>query len=327
MTISGLMVDMITFGQCKRLQGKGYVSSRSYFQLSAQPNGCECLGHQKHVCLARSGRTASLALLVLIPTVLAGPVENQLQSEIDAVKKQIAQTQSQIDKVKSDRENDKHAYLGYTKQFGSYYVKLKSELDSINSDSRQVKRDLAVLNRQIDSLGSREDELNHLSVALREALLDAGQRMLALLASSSPGSVAGQRIPLEFLMSEIRGLTIDNNEAIERLWQIYQSIDDLTERVEVFTGASPVDFIPGQADFLQIGLAYLGCVNEQGTLGAQWVPVSPDSGTWVALPRQADAQALHQAIKVRQGNAVPQIVHVPFDQPIWSPRDDKGGNL
>jgi ABC-type transporter Mla subunit MlaD len=249
---------------------------------------------------------------VLVVSAGAGPRE-LLEKEAQELKSKIADTKAKINDTRGQMKRDVDQFGGYKGQAEKYNARVKSERDSLKHDYKSLQREMDQLSGNINATQSRQKELEQTRVSAGQVLLDACDRLKKIIATLPPGSARAQAAPLEFLRSEISAKSVENNEALERILQIYHTLDDIAQSIEVFQGPSTFDQIPGQVDFIQIGLAYLALVSDNGSAGALWVPTEDSTGgAWQKIDNATYLANLRKAVKIRGGNAVPEIVDLPF---------------
>ena len=75
--------------------------------------------------------------------------------------------------------------------------------------------------------------------------------------------------------------------------------------------------------YIQIGLTWLGVVSENGEIGAVWTAPAPGAkGGWKSISQSADLLALWKGVQVHQGQAVPQLVSLPFNTVLAKESDE-----
>lgn len=188
----------------------------------------------------------------------------------------------------------------------------------------------ATLHRQYEQTGVRIDSLqleidavtrccSNLAISRKRfggGMIKACDRLLAALDRLAPVTVSSHSAALRFLKSEIEGKSVDNPEALERLWQIIFAVNDLAASVDVHTAASPVPSIAGEMFFIRIGLSWLGCVESKGAAAFIWHADTAAGGSWIPVEHPIEVAAMLKCAKMYQGNAVPEIIGLPFDQTL-----------
>ncbi len=241
----------------------------------------------------------------------------ELEKEIKDLQKKIRNTQDNIKKVKKKIKADKKTFSSYENRQESYFNRHEAELDSLKSDYSRLHDKTDSLAGDIQQTKNRQHELDLLQEQFTRLLLKACSELKEKLAKLPLKMVHNQISAVDFLRSELSVNAVDNIEALERFWQIQNVLSESGQSVDVAPGQSPVPFIKGQVDFIRLGFAYCAIVNEKGSAGALWVP-SADStgGKWVEHTNPQNLLALKKCVGIRQGNAVPEIVGVPFQHPV-----------
>lgn len=252
----------------------------------------------------------------------------ELEKEIKALQKKISTTKDNIKNVKKKIKADKQAFSAYQKQYKRYFNQQNAELDSLKNDYSRLQYKADSLSQSIQEVKSKQHELDLLQERFFQLSLNACKELKATLLRLPPGNTQNQINALDFLHSELSVKAVDNVEALARLWQILLALTEGSQSIDIFPAQSPVPFISGQVDFIRLGYAYLAIVNEKGTAGALWIPSADSSGgTWIENKNPQHLLALKKCVKIRQGNAVPEIIGIPFKHPIHADTlYQKGGN-
>lgn len=252
----------------------------------------------------------------------------ELEKEMRELQNKIKSTKSNIKNVKKKIKADKKAFSAYQKQNNNYSNRQREELESLKNDYNNLQSKTDSLSQIIQKVKSRQREMDLLQERFSKLLLDACEELKQTIKMLPPGNIKSQLSSLEFLQSELSVKAVDNTEALERLWQILAALSEDSESITIFPSQSPVSFISGQVNVIRIGYAYLAIVNEKGTAGALWIPSAESSGgNWVENKNPQQLLALKKCVNIRQGNAVPEIVGIPFNHPIQDDsQDNKGGS-
>jgi molecular chaperone GrpE (heat shock protein) len=280
----------------------------------------------------------SISFRVVVATALVGlfalsaPTLARNKEEKEALRKEIAELKTKIQSVKSDIEyvngkivEDKKAFVRYGKHASKNQKGLLAERDSLKKDYRSLSQQTEALARRAQQVKHQQREYDLMHEALSKTLMAACDEILATLEQFPPTHVEKPRDAVAFLRSEINAKSVDNMEAMERLWQVLGSLDDAGLRVDVFSGPSPDPAFSGNVDFIRLGHAYLACINGDGDWGAVWVPGADSAGTWQPVREETDLMALKKTAKIRQGKAVPSIARLPFSHPVVADSTEEGG--
>jgi hypothetical protein len=271
--------------------------------------------------------TVLVGLLVSAPPALARNKE-----EKQAIRKEIAELKTKIQSVKTDIEyvsskivEDEKAFGRYRKHFTKNNRELLEERESLKKEYRSLSRKTKELTRRAQQVKGRQGEYDLMHETLSEMLMAACDELLAALAEFPPTHVEKAKDATAFLRSEINAKSVDNMEAMERLWQVLGSVHGAGLRVDVFSGPSPDPSYGGNVDFIRLGHAYLACINSDGDWGAVWVPGADSAGTWQPVREETELMAIKKAVKRRQGKAVPTIARLPFRHPVVVDSTGEGG--
>ena len=116
--------------------------------------------------------------------------------------------------------------------------------------------------------------------------------------------------PIGYLVGEIEAGSVENTEALYRLFRIVWDLRTVCREIQVVEVTSPVPQMRGTIYRLRMGSVFEAIVDLKGEKAFLWN--TPDSGTgrWIALPRE-DAASILTAVKIREGKTVPELVHLP----------------
>lgn len=267
-------------------------------------------------------RPLLIAPIVLVLLVFGTPGRGadeypELRREIQEWERKIADTEKKIASVKGRAAQDKEEFQAYRARHRQYRSEQKALLDSLRRDHTGLREVADSLTASLQTLRMRQDEYDRRQEAFRRRLVGACREVARFVDSLPPGNVDAQRKALEFLRSELASKSASTIEGLERLWQIVLRLADDAEALEVYSGASPLEGAADHGYFVRIGFAYLAFVNEEGSSAALWIPAGDSlSARWVELERQSKIASLHQAVRIRQGKTVPEIIGLPMHHPV-----------
>jgi hypothetical protein len=271
-------------------------------------------GYERHHRLLRHGIEA---IVVLGLGFSAFAIENEdLENEINRLKKELSQVRLERQRAAEDMAKDKKDFADYQQRIATRKSECVAETDSI-------KRQAALLAQKRDSLAAivngsqlKRKQYDLLQDSFRQSVLDACARLLAL-AKTTPADIANQTVgALTFLMNDCKAKTIDNIEALHRLTQIIQNLDEADATIQIGQETSAVPEIRGSASMLRIGGVFEAIVDDEGKVCAYWRGVdSLDRQRWEVVRDPAMASLVLKAILVRQGKALPSFIDLPFGRP------------
>jgi len=252
-----------------------------------------------------------------------------LEKEINELQGKIKSTNEKIQNVKKKIGDDEKSFSGYQKQNSDYSGHQNEELENLKRDYTRLQNETDSLSGIILKVKNNQHELDLLQERYTRLLINACEELKRILSGLPPANIQNQVSACEFLLSELSIKAVDNAEALERFWQILGALSENALSIDIFSGQSPVPFMPGQVDFIRIGHAYLAAVNEHGTSGAIWVGAKESTTAgWSKVIKPEQVLALKKCISIRQGNTVPEIIGIPFEHVIVedTPVDQKGGS-
>lgn len=250
--------------------------------------------------------------------------EANLSNQIREIKRKIASVKDEIDRTESRTASDRTDFERYRSDYSHQSTQQQNRIDSLNADLESTRRGADSLTEVVTTLRTRQKEFILRGQSVTTVLARACDTLAIYLGRLPHNVVAERASALAFLAGEITAHSVDNIEALERFWQILDGIQRDGVSLDVFTGTSPLPSLPGQVSFVRLGLAWFALVNEAGTAAALWH--SSDStagGIWVPIQDPAQCADLAKAVAVRSGNAVPQMVQIPVNNPLAAETDEE----
>ena len=191
--------------------------------------------------------------------------------------------------------------------------RLLKDKDTLAQQSLHATRQADSVLLEIEDVRRRYAELKAKQSHFGDCMDKACREALTVLKTLPPANLENHLSALEFLQSEIAGKSVENPEALERFWQILHAVDDMARSIDVYTAPSPVAAIQGDVFFIRLGLAWLGIVDQKGGKAFVWQKDSAgQAGEWHAVADPVEAASMLKGAKIRQGNAVPEIVSLPI---------------
>jgi len=256
--------------------------------------------------------TAILAVVSVVFSALA--IENvETENEINRLKKELSQVRLERQRVAEDIAQDKKEFADYQERAAARKSECKTETDSIKDQTAllvQKKDSLAALSNGAQ-LKRKQYELEQES--FRQSILDACARLTAVAKKMPPG-VSNQSVgALTFLTQDCTSKTIDNIEALHRLMQIIQNLDEASSAIQIGQETSAVPEIHGSASMVRIGNIFEAVADDDGKVCAYWSGVdSLGHERWDVVRDPAKASLVLKAISVRQGKALPSFIDLPY---------------
>ena len=237
-----------------------------------------------------------------------------VENEIGRIKKELSQARVERQKVAEDISKDAREFADY----GQRAVARKSE-GIAETDS--IKRETALTVKKSDSLAAvisglqlKRKQYDLMQEAFRQSVLAACARIQSF-AKTTPDGASNQIVgSLTFLMNDCSSKAIDNVEAVRRLMQIIQNLDEASAAIQVGQETAAVPEIRGAGSMLRIGDIFEAVIDEEGKVCAFWHGADArGQGRWDVVRDPAAAAVVLKAINVRQGKALPSFVDVPYD--------------
>jgi hypothetical protein len=272
-------------------------------------------GYEKH---KRIVRLAIEAIAILSLGFSAFAIENvDLENEINRLKKELSQVRIERQRAAEDIARDK-------KEFADYQQRTATRKNECATETDSIKRQTVLLVQKKDSLAAiinasqiKRKQYELLQESFRQGVMDACARLLDL-AKKAPAAISNQTVgALTFLINDCKAKTIDNIEALHRLMQIIQNLDDAGASIQIGQETSEVPEIRGSASMLRIGAVFEAIVDDDGKVCAYWSGVdSLGHERWDVIRDPAMASLVLKAILVRQGKALPSFIDLPYGRSV-----------
>ncbi len=225
------------------------------------------------------------------------------EADITALNKKILQNTK-------ERRTEEKQHEVYTKSFAEELARDSKALASLEGEFKGLQKSADSLARLIAGVQYKGVEFSRKQKSFTAQLLAALERYAVALAAVPAPIVAKERSSLAFLTKEIKAGAVGNAEGLERLWQLSKSVAGNRNSIDVWSGRSSCGAIEGQVHYLRIGYGWLACVNDDGTKAALWNGDEATDG-WLNLSDPAHCNAIRAAVKVRNGNRLPEILSLP----------------
>jgi hypothetical protein len=259
--------------------------------------------------------TPLLFSLVAGQEVSQTPVDD-LEKEASAWRQKIKDVEARIARTDAEAAGEVLSFRSYLQTEAAHKARLAGQNDSLALDVAAAKVRGDSLEKVLEGLKESGFAADEGAEELRLTVLASCGDLKAFYDSLPPGSVKATVSALEFLQGELTSKTVTAGEALDRLWQIFGSLDDAESSNETYAGAAPVTAMGGQASFVRIGLAYLAAVSDEGKAAYIWGSESGKEGGWRPVSDAAAKAALWDAVRIRDRKIVPRIVDLPFAHPL-----------
>jgi cell division protein FtsB len=285
------------------------------------------LKKQKKYCKKyHNGSLLPISFIVLFLLIICknSVAQQSLETSLADLEKEVVEWQDKIKDIKQkiNKQEDeitreKNTFLEHQKRELSYQQKLSAQVDSLRKDIAALHTESDSLSRAIESskISARNYDLRRNS--FRKLLIGFCTELVELLGSLPPSNLTVQTSAVNFLKGELETHSVDESEALERIWQILNTLTSASQSVDVYLATSPVTEIKGQVFFIRMGLVATAVVKGKGEAGAVWVTsIDSTSGKWVIVEDDTQRAELWNVVQVREQRAIPQLVSVPFDHEI-----------
>lgn len=271
-------------------------------------------------------RKFSISLLVAMFVFINKPLAEELEVSIASIKTEINDYKSKTDeikkKIKHEKEkalSDSSSYLAYLDEYNTNLNRMKAERDSLLVLSQRLQD-------RRDSLGSEEVTVNlrKESIVVQNKNILSGlqihcKQLIDTLASYEPYNAGRLISALKFLEGELVSGTINAPEGIERYWQIVSQIEQASQKIEVWKGASPVSALKGDVQFIRMGFIWLACVGNESSSAFIY---NKHIEKWELVKNDEQVTSICQAVKLSTGMASPQLVALPIAVELVSVPED-----
>lgn len=235
-----------------------------------------------------------------------------ISAEIQQLRKELAQTASERQKNREEAEKDAVA-------FKEYRDKMEKKVRAIRTESDSVQREITVLGKRIDSLTAligvaqsqrkqvelRQDQLrSRLSGSVERLSAWARPRLAPLVAAHAHTSMT-------LIKTELADKSIDNVEAVNRLAQVCNQLEDAAGSIQASQETSPAPEPRGTVYRLRIGHLFESVVDLKAQQCAVWDGNGADGAARWTLASDAAAQ-VYLAANIREGKALPSFVTIPL---------------
>lgn len=257
-----------------------------------------------------------LLVLISVYSSLTGSLKAaesvDLDEEIKRIRKELALVSSQRQAVKQETARDSKDHDSYKTKFESRLKAASADTDSIFELILQSRQSNDSLSAVISSLKSSQKQYDLLQENFRLRLIAACDQISRLASSIPPISSKSISNPAAFLKSELASRNIDNIDGLQRLMQILNNHEELTENIQIAQSISPVAEIPGTVYRLRIGCLFEAVVQPSGNRYALWNGVdSTGKEIWLTRSDPEGGSQILNAINIREGKALPSFARIP----------------
>ena len=258
--------------------------------------------------------------------------QQSIETSLNDLEKEVAEWQDKLEAItlkikKQDDEiaREKSAFSEHQKRDLAHQQKLSAQVDSLRKDVAALIAESDSLSRTIEStkMSARNHDLQRDN--FRKLLIGFCSELAGLIEFLPPGNLLNQSSAVSFLKGELETRSVDESEALERIWQVVTTLTSASQSVDVYSATSPVPEIKGQVFFIRIGLVSAAIIKDKGEEGALWVNSNNSTGgKWAVIEDDTQRAELWNVVQVREQRAVPQLVSVPFDHEIQIDTTENG---
>lgn len=259
------------------------------------------------------GATAVLLTASLLPA--QQNLVEDLQQEIRRIRKELVQVQNERAEIKEEMKSDRAEFEEYRKRALKKMRTIKNETDSIVDVqvTFKAKRDSLSGVLAVQKSHQRQYELQQ--EKMRIALIDAVNETMKQTDIISPSLKEKPVSALKLLNQELTAKSVDNVEALNRLFTVVRELDNGGSSTQIVQGSSPIPEIRGTAYRFRLGTIFEAVVNAKGTVAAVWTGTDKNGQDQWELVNDAEvASQIISAVNVREGKALPTLVSLPFDK-------------
>jgi len=261
---------------------------------------------------------AAIAVMLMSTLPVFGQqTAEDLEKEIARIRKELVQVQNERASVKSQAKSDREEFDSYRQTVLSKMRVLRAETDSIAALQAGFKQKNASLSGTYMNLVNGQKQYDMLHEQFRTKLLAAIGTVESRTVKLTPSAKEKPMAAVSLLRSELSTKSVDNIEAVGRLFQIVRDMDASGSSVQIVQGTSPVADVRGTTYRLRLGTLYEAVVNENGDKAAVWKGVNEKGVDQWDVQSAEQAKEILAAVKIREGKALPRLVKIPFrDIPV-----------
>ncbi len=256
-----------------------------------------------------------LVVIAFVPfaAAIAAP-RDQIDLEIGRLRQEIERVQSQRREEAKQVAREKAETEAYRERTGKRFERIAARSDSLRNRVQQARSRNDSLRVILSSAQNSVRELQLRQERLRTVIRKTVSELRDEVKGFPPLIQEQYFGPINHLLGEIDGKSVDNVEALHRLTRIVQDIRTLGQDIQVVEGTSPVAELRGTVFRLRIGGFFEAVVDMKGERGYRWHGNDPGTGlpVWNPLKSREEAASILSAVRMREGKTVPQLVDLPL---------------
>ncbi len=235
--------------------------------------------------------------------------KEELQKKISEYQKKNSKVLEKISATQSEMKDEQVAHDRYSENYKAEENRLEKETSGLTSELQTLSISADSFSRSIASTSAKIKEFHFLEKKYRNSLVKVIESYSKAVAEIPAPILSKEEKSLAFLRTELQSGAISSVEATERLWQVISTVNKNRLTIDVWSSNSSWEEITGKSHFLRVGYGYVATINDEATKGAVWA-----GNQWSALTSPADLMALRTAVKIRNGNSLPDIVSLPLPE-------------
>lgn len=237
-----------------------------------------------------------------------------IKKEIKRIRKELLQVQNERLRVQELQKEDRAEFEEYRTKTLSKIREMRDEVDTLKKDleDQNLKRDS--LTGSYMAIKAKEKQIDLQQENFRKVMLINTERLLLLAKKLNPSIREKPVSALKLLKNELSTKSVDNIEAITRLFQVARDMDNGGSSIQIVQGTSPIEEIRGTTYRLRVGTIFEAVVNAAGTMSAIWDGYDGQGNDkWRMVSDPVVSQEILKAINVREGKSLPSLVKLPLE--------------
>ncbi len=254
-----------------------------------------------------------LLLAASIPLFAADLSLRQIEEEIAQMRKDLAQTQVESQRVIQETAKDKKDYADYRDRTTKKQAAAAAQIDGIKKEVAVQASSNNALGAQVSSVVAQRKQIELSQEEFRVQLVSICSSLNASIRKLPPFVMTPTQSALSLLINDVNTKAVDNVEGCARLIQVLSKMEDATTSIQVSEENSPVADIHGQAYRLRIGTLFEAVVDLKGEKCALFDGWDANGAAqWKSITDPTIAKAIHKAVWTREGKVIPSFVALPL---------------
>jgi len=250
------------------------------------------------------------AIVSIAPAQTAPP---SIDDDIARLRKEIVQAQADAERISQEMDKDKKDFEAYRTRTAQRLAQTQSQLDTLKSETVAQSRANDALAAQIGGVLAQRREIELSQDEFRQKLIAFCNNVQPAVKRLTPLIMAPTLSGLSLLVNDLTTKSVDVVEGCSRLVQILNKLDEASSGIQISQESSPVPDIRGLVYRLRIGSFFEAVVDTKGEKSAVFAGwVSDGAPRWKNLDSPAIAMAVLQAVNIREGKSLPAFVNLPL---------------